>query len=81
LFDVAAEESFVTTYKNAEKIEVNFHPPLYAWVVDGKEAVFGISTTVPVYMAEAFWTADARLVKALINMHTEYRQQAQQYKG
>ena len=79
LFDSAANEEFTTTYKGAEVLEVNYRPPLYMWVVDGKEAIFGISTTTPSYIAEAFWTADARLINALINMHRDCRQWAQRH--
>jgi hypothetical protein len=73
LIEKAATETSRTTYKGAKIIEVNFRPPLYMWIVDGKEAIISIPTTVPNYCAQAFYTTDARLLTALINMYNEYQ--------
>ncbi len=73
LFESAGNEALASTYKGAELLEVPYRPSLYMWVVDGKEAVFGMSTLAPMYISEAFSTNDPKLIDALIKMHLDCR--------
>ena len=68
----SSEIELETTYKGAEILRIPHNLPLSMWIVDRKEAIFTAATTVPVYFAEAFWTADARLIAALLNISKEY---------
>ena len=71
-FEKAALAEMQSTYRNAKKIEVDQRPPMYMWIIDGKEAIFAVTTTIPSFSSEAFYTTDARLIKSLINIHNEY---------
>ena len=73
LLEKASIEELKTTYRGAEVTEINSRPPLHMWVADGDKAIFVISTTRRSHIAQAFWTTDARLINALVDMHQEYR--------
>jgi hypothetical protein len=68
-----ARREMATTYRGADTVEVNDRLPIWMWVADGKEAILVIPKTSPAFDAQAFWTADGRLIGALKNIHEEYR--------
>lgn len=68
-----ARQEMATTYRGADTVEVNDRLPIWMWVADGKEAILVIPKTSPAFDAQAFWTADGRLIGALKNIHEEYR--------
>jgi hypothetical protein len=68
-----AHREMATTYRGANVVEVNDRLPIWMWVADGKEAVLVIPKTSPAFDAQAFWTADGRLIGAMKNIHEEYQ--------